>query len=79
MRVRDSPAWSDALDEDDAQTVGQFICETHRPINKGCTLLPSQTEYESWIITVNAEKRNYSHYLCGNEDDFPILQNSILR
>lgn len=61
---RDSPARSDALDEDDPHTISHLVCEAHWSINKGSTLLPNKTEI----------KDCYSH--CSKAQRIKIYQES---
>lgn len=58
---RDSPAWSGALDEDDPHTISHLVCEAHRSINKGSTLLPNKTEITHCYIHYSKAQQNETY------------------
>lgn len=58
----DSPAWSDALDEDDPHAISHLICETHWPINKGSALLPKKRDQSQ----VKPQQSSTAFY-CGRQ------------
>lgn len=51
-----SPAWSDALDDDDGHAISQLVCEAHWSINKGSTLLPNKTEIKDYYSRSEAQR-----------------------
>ncbi len=52
-----SPAWSGALDEDDPHTVSHLVCEAHRSINKGSTLLPKRDRDDRLLHSLQKSTR----------------------
>lgn len=64
LSVTDSPAWSEALNEDDPHAIRHLVCEAHRPINKGSTLLPKNTEIKDYYRHCGKAQRNEMWNTC---------------
>lgn len=60
VSVRNSPAWSDALDDDDSHTISHLVCEAHWSINKGSTLLPNNTEIKDCYIHLQQSTKEWN-------------------